>query len=60
MAQAILADVQRAAATGAGYSQAGDAALLGRRRAGDGELREWLARYRRMSVGPPRGWRPTG
>jgi pimeloyl-ACP methyl ester carboxylesterase len=52
VAQAILADVQRAAATGAGYSQAGDAALVGRRRAGDGELREWLARYRRMSVSP--------
>ena len=41
-----------AAATGGGYSHAGDAALLGRRRADDRELREWLARYRRMSVSP--------
>ena len=52
VAQTILADVQTAAATGAGYSQAGDAALVGQRRAGDSELREWLARYRRMSVSP--------
>ena len=52
VAQTILADVLSAAATGAGYSHAGDAALVGRRRAGDGELREWLARYRRMSVSP--------
>jgi pimeloyl-ACP methyl ester carboxylesterase len=51
-AEAILADVQAAARTGAGYSRSGDAALLGRRRADDEDLREWLARYRRLSVSP--------
>ena len=58
MAQTILADVQIAARAGAGYSQAGDAALLGHRRADDAELREWLARYRRLSVGPA-AWMAT-
>jgi class 3 adenylate cyclase len=58
VAQAILADVQIAARAGAGYSQAGDAALLGHRRADDAELREWLARYRRLSVGPA-AWMAT-
>jgi len=52
VAQSILADVQRAARTGGGYSQGGNAALLGHRRANDGELRDWLARYRRLSVSP--------
>jgi class 3 adenylate cyclase len=52
VAHAILADVQTAARTGAGYSRAGDAALLGHLRAEDSQLREWLARYRRLSVSP--------
>jgi pimeloyl-ACP methyl ester carboxylesterase len=52
LARRLLDDVRDAARTGAGYSPTADAALLGRARAGDGELREWLARYRRLSVSP--------
>jgi pimeloyl-ACP methyl ester carboxylesterase len=51
-AHTLLDDVRSAARTGGGYSPSADAALLGRRRANDGELREWLARYRRLSVSP--------
>jgi len=52
VAQRVLADVARAASTGGGYPPAADAALLGHVRADDTELRDWLARYRRMSVSP--------
>jgi class 3 adenylate cyclase len=52
LAQRVLADVERAARMGTGYPLAADGALLGRARAEDEELRDWLARYRRMSVSP--------
>jgi len=52
VAQRVLAGVEQAASTGSGYPPAADAALLGHDRADDTELRNWLARYRRMSVSP--------
>jgi pimeloyl-ACP methyl ester carboxylesterase len=58
-ARTAQAEVQSAAAKGRGYSRAADAALLGQRRARDSELRDWLARYRRMSVSPAT-WVATG
>jgi class 3 adenylate cyclase/alpha-beta hydrolase superfamily lysophospholipase len=51
-AERLLESVGRAAKLGQGYPPPADAALLGHARAGDSELREWLARYRRVSVSP--------
>ncbi len=52
LARKLLDEVSAQARSGGGYTFGADTALLGRTRAHDAELREWLARYRRLSVSP--------